>query len=309
MNKQQKILMIIFLLAFLTLFTGCNAIDERLAAGTAVAAGHTPVGQGGGGEGTLSPLDPAAIATALQLTLAAFANQTPDFTDTPLPVTDTPTSTLQPATPTTTPFPPAPTLPPPPTPTSQPAQLTALAQTLAATTPGATNVTPSGPAPSGTPQETTGMPGVTPTTEIPCNAFRFVAHVNYPLGSIVQPNTAFYKSWQVQNTGRCTWNAKYSLVYHSGYQLGGPSPLAFGTNVVVKPDQYVTLTIALFTPPQPGTYYSYWWLQDKNGNLFGGGPNRDEPLQVEVIVPGTMPPLTTNPVSTAPPFYTVTPTP
>jgi len=188
-------------------------------------------------------------------------------------------------------------------------QLTALDQTLTsmATTPGAEGTeAPQGAGESGGGETAAGTPTVTSTPEpIPtnvCNSFRFVAHVTYPNGSEVQPETYFYKSWQVQNTGNCTWNSNYALVYYDGFQLGGPSPLVFGGTVSVSPQQYVTLTIPLYTPPQPGTYYSAWLLRDANGNLFGGGENGTEPLVVSVVVPGSSEPVYTDPITTAPPF-------
>jgi len=144
---------------------------------------------------------------------------------------------------------------------------------------------------------------------VPCLALRFVADVTYPPGTEVNPSTTFFKSWYVQNVGTCTWTSNYALVYESGFQLGGKSPLPLGAGVSVAPNQYITLTIQLWTPPQSGTYTSGWLLQDQDGNTFGAGPNQNEPLLVRVVVPGQSPPEFTNPASTSPPFYTSTPTP
>ncbi|MEJ2759914.1 MAG: NBR1-Ig-like domain-containing protein, partial [Anaerolineales bacterium] len=144
---------------------------------------------------------------------------------------------------------------------------------------------------------------------VPCLSFRFVAHVTYALGATVPPSSVFYKSWQVQNTGTCTWNGEYALVYDGGFQLGGASPLPLGSGVSVAPGQFVTLTIQLWSNPQPGTYSGTWLLQDADGNTFGSGPNQDIPLEVRIFVPGDPTPEFTSPASTAPPFYTVTPTP
>ncbi len=306
------ILLLIFALAAL-LFSGCDAVAERMAAGTAVAEGRSPglplvpdVG-GGANDGSERTIDPIAVATSLQQTMEVILTQTAEAEKT---TNIRPTMTQEGAATQTL------------APTDEAGKLTqtALAQTLTqAAVPTDTN-TPEPtaspkpkatktPKPTEASQEPTEVPTITPTPKPPCNAFRFVAHVSYPIGSVVQPATGFYKSWQVQNIGRCTWKPDYALVYDSGYQLGGTTPLQLGSGVVVQPEQYVTLTIQLFAPPQPGTYYSYWFLMDSKGNIFGGGPNRDEPLVVQVVVPGIMPPVSTNPVSTAPPFYTSTPKP
>lgn len=324
MNKLKLILVALIVLMYLGLLTGCGAVEQRLADGTAVAAGNPvggPFGDGGaadgsgggadeqptedpldsilddldgsgGGDEPTNTIDPAALGTSIVQTVNAINSLTPEASA---------TETLEP------------TVEQDdvegPTATITGAQFTALAQTLTAIanateTPQITNT------PSGDAVKTTQPSGETPeVTAAPCNAFRFVAHVSYPPNSTVAASSAFFKSWQIQNTGSCTWSGDYALLYHSGFQLGGTSPLRLGTGVVVHPGQYVTVTIQLFTPPQPGTYDSQWWMQDANGNTFGGGENRNVPLSAVVVVPGVPNPVFTSPASTAPPFYTNTPSP
>jgi hypothetical protein len=316
MKKQHPIGYILVLALLLMLLSGCGPLEQRLADGTAIAAGQDagellgdgevlpPEGEGvGGGSDEDDDISPEEMATALALTLDAYNTKTPGG--------PTFTSTLAPDEGTFTPtFTPTATLDDGVTPTVPGYQFTALAQTLTSmvTTPGAGDETgtPTPTEEGGGADETEEPAEDTPTPEPiepnACNSFRFVAHVTYPIGSVVEPETYFWKSWQVQNTGDCTWNSNYSLVYYDGFQLGGTSPLRFGGNVVVYPQQYVTVTIQLYTPPQPGVYTSYWLLQDDSGNLFGGGENGDELLPLEVYVPGQAAPQFTAPVSTAPPF-------
>lgn len=321
--KNIKLILVVFSIVMLfSLLAGCGAVEQRLADGTAAAAGRSagsPFSQGddsgggddaaedaptttmgaaedgsGGGEPT-NTLDPIILGTSIQQTVDAINSLTPE---------PSATNTLEAVEPDDA------------TPTVSGAQFTALAQTLTAvanatetleateTPEGEATDTPEG---AGETQETAEQ---TPeSTAVPCNAFRFVAHVSYPPYSSVNASTSFYKSWQIQNVGSCTWSGDYALVYHSGYQLGGTSPLVLGSGVVVYPGQYVTVTIQLFTPPQPGTYDSQWWMQDASGNTFGGGANFTQPLSAIVVVPGEPDPVFTSPASTAPPFYTVTPTP
>ncbi|NIW49417.1 MAG: hypothetical protein GWN30_33020 [Gammaproteobacteria bacterium] len=307
--NYHKMTRIWVLILIAILLVGCGPIEQRLADGTAVAAGQQggqpfaeqPLGDGSGGGGAVSSAQQTADAweKTLQASLDALLSLTPEATLTPSPpaqdvtVTDIPIEDEEDS-----------------TPTIDSAKLTALAQTL-------TEVAVLSATPTLTPSPTatntvapTDTAQVTPSpTEVPCLAFRFVAHVTYPPGTEVDPSTSFYKSWQVQNVGTCTWTGNYALVYDSGFQLGGTSPLRLGSGVSIAPNQYVTLTIQLWTPPQSGTYTSTWLLQDPDGNTFGGGANQDEPLLVRVVVPGDSPPEFTNPVSTSPPFYTSTPTP
>jgi hypothetical protein len=311
MKKRNPFGYIVVAAVVLLLATGCGPLEQRLADGTAAALGHEvdelfaqatldanlPAGEGIGGGSDESNLSVEDMATALAETLAAYAELTPQssptFTWTPLP-SETPTAT---ATATAT-------LDPNVTPTVPGYQFTALAQTLTSfvTTPDAEEATPEGVVDTGGGDQEVGTPTPVPVEPNACNSFRFVAHVTYPLGSIVDPETYFYKSWQVQNTGNCIWNSNYALVHYDGYQLGGMSPQVFGGTVAVASQQYVTLTLHMYTPPQPGTYNSYWLLRDSSGNLFGGGENGDEPLLVQVVVPGQYDPVYTEPISTAPPF-------
>jgi len=286
------------------LLVGCGPIGQRLADGTAVASGRQigfslgeepGDGAGGGGESP-AQLTADSWKSTLQASLDALLSQTPNILSTSTPTPQPEITEVKGESDTL--------------PTVDAVKLTALSQDLTAIAIGTSTptLTPSPTATATLPATETSQ--VTPSaTEVPCLALRFVADVTYPPGTEVNPSTMFYKSWQVQNVGTCTWNGNYALVYDSGFQLGGKSPLLLGSGVSVKPGQYVTLTIQLWTPPQSGTYTSSWLLQDPDGNTFGGGVNRNEPLLVRVVVPGESPPVFTNPVSTAPPFYTSTPSP
>lgn len=317
MKKRHPIGYILILALFLILLSGCGPLQQRLADGTSVAAGqeagglfagsddgvNLPPGEGVGGGSDEDDISPEEMATALALTLQAYTTLTPQgsptFTATPEATED------ETATPTLTA-----TLEDGATPTVPGYQFTALAQTLTSmvTTPGADDATAT-PEPTdddgdgddtGEPPEDTATPE--PIEPNPCNSFRFVAHITYPIGSIVEPQTYFYKTWRIQNTGACTWNSNYALVYYDGFQLGGATPSIFGGTVLVSTGAYIDVTIRFYTPPQPGTYYSYWLLRDDAGNLFGGGEDGDEFLVVEVFVPGGITPLFTNVVTTPPGF-------
>ena len=300
---MKRVILIGFLIFLIGSMTGCSAFDARLAAGTAVASGED-IDASTSDEDSNEPteiviaaasptntLNAAQISTAIQQTVEAIQTLTPeDSSPADEAATNTPTVES--------------------TATLDNAKFTALAQTL--TQIANSSLTPT-PEPATSTPETTPEVGDTDgdsspsATPDPCNAFRFLADVTYPDGASVNPSTSFYKSWQVKNTGSCTWSGAYSLVYASGFQLGGTSPLTLGSGTAVVSGQNVTLTIQLFTPPQPGTYTSSWLLQDGDGHKFGGGPNGDQPLTVNIVVPGVQSPVFTSPASTAPPFFTPTP--
>lgn len=324
MIDQKRGLILISILLLGVGLSGCGALAERLEAGTdaALQAQGLPEetelsNAGGAGSGSTSKNAEAAVETAVEQTKVAATEAARDnedededeATETP---TTTPTATETPTVTVTETPEESPTI------TVPGGQFTALARTLTAlvSTPGATGDSPTNtpggdtatPSPTG-PTATTGAASTPEPDEdgIPCLAMDFIFHYNYLPGSVVEPNTSFYKSWYVENTGSCTWSSNFNIVYHSGFQLGGKSPLSLGATVF--PGQRVILTVLLFSNPQPGTYESNWWLESANGTQFGFGENQDQPLSAVIIVPGVQDPVFVSPVVTSPPFYTATPSP
>ena len=295
---------IFFAVMIVVLLAGCGPIEQRLLDGTAVAAGYevgsivgeAQDGTGGGDEVAAEPtIDTDALATQIQGQLDEAQPTATEIvipTETIVPSPEIPTETMGPTLTATL--------------TEYEAKITALAETLIVLETGTptTEVTATVEVPTATP----GGPTETPApTEIPCLAMRFIADVTYPPYSIVQPNSAFYKTWYVQNVGACTWNGDFAIMHYDGLQMGGTTPLRLGAGVAVPPGDYVNITIKLWTGRQSGDFASYWMMTDENGTQFGGGAGFNEPLLVLVRVPGQSPPEFTQPASTAPPFYTPTP--
>jgi hypothetical protein len=130
--------------------------------------------------------------------------------------------------------------------------------------------TPAPPdAPTSTPEPTqTLAPLVSPTlTSIPCNMASFVSDVTIPDGTNIVTGTTFTKTWRLRNTGSCTWNTSYSLVFDRGEKMSGPDvqPLAGS----VAPGQTADISVSLTAPGTAGEYRGYWRLRDGSGVLFG----------------------------------------
>lgn len=109
----------------------------------------------------------------------------------------------------------------------------------------------------------------TPTASIPCNNASFVNDVTIPDGSILMPGTYFSKTWRLKNTGSCTWNTSYDLVFVGGDLLGASAEQPLPGSVA--PGQVVDLTAAMTAPGRDGFYRGYWRLRDGSGTLFGLG--------------------------------------
>ena len=116
-----------------------------------------------------------------------------------------------------------------------------------------------------------------------CDAASFVSDVTYPDGSTVARGSTFTKIWRVKNTGTCTWNTSYTLVYVSGEKFSAPNSVTVPGNV--GPGQSVDIPVNLTAPNNPGNYTGYWRLRNASGVLFGVG-NNDASIYVDVNVTG-----------------------
>jgi hypothetical protein len=187
---------------------------------------------------------------------------------------------------------------------------TAAAQTvIAMTTQFAPTPTPPGSSAPGEPTATdTPQPGVTqssptsdnstvtstpPTlavaTQIPCNQAAFVADLTYPDGTVVAPGTNFTKTWQLKNSGSCTWTTSYKLVFDSGDSLGALPAIPLSSSVA--PGQTINLSVNLLAPTKARQYKGFWKLEDSSGIKFGIGPTNSA-FFVVVVVGATVTPTT-----------------
>ncbi|GMV34446.1 MAG: hypothetical protein DYG85_05895 [Chloroflexi bacterium CFX1] len=82
----------------------------------------------------------------------------------------------------------------------------------------------------------------------------------------LKPGAGFVMSWEFKNTGDCTWNDGYKMVFDSGERLTQAD--TFGVmpgGHTVKPGETLTVTIQMTAPSAPGTYQSAFKLIDPNG--------------------------------------------
>lgn len=113
------------------------------------------------------------------------------------------------------------------------------------------------------------------------NAAEFVADVSIPDGSVLAPEIAFVKTWRVKNTGTCTWDNRYSLVFTDGTLLTPYDRLALP--FVTAPGQTIDLSLDMTAPIYPGAYESHWKFQSPNGSRFGVG-KKDSPLWLKLVI-------------------------
>lgn len=190
---------------------------------------------------TPTPFDPVAVFTAAVQTVAAQITQTaaamPTSTSTPTPEPPTPEATLQPVVPAETnalaaPF------------TALPAQPVLLASPTAFSL-----STPGGPL---------------------CDNSIFIADITIPDGTKVKPGEQFKKIWRIQNTGVCTWDDGYELIYSYGDgRFGGGGFSINSKKEFTSPGQVLDVGMMMTAPEKPGTYSSCWQMRNDRGVIFG----------------------------------------
>lgn len=155
-------------------------------------------------------------------------------------------------------------------------------------------VQPPAPPPTLTP-----LPPLTPTATpiIPppptvapqagCDRAAFITDVNVPDGAIMSPGATFSKTWQLKNSGNCTWTRDYKITYYSGELMGAQSSV--NMPYYVYPGNTVDLTVNMVAPASPGSYRGFWILNNTSGTMFGIGSNADKAFWVEINVAGQAP--------------------
>lgn len=133
------------------------------------------------------------------------------------------------------------------------------------------NTTPTTPLPGFTALASPVAPAATTSLGDACNNSAFEADVTIPDFSEMEPGRNFVKTWRIRNTGTCTWDEGYELVY-----IGGSNPDLDPYDVEFdSSDDFVTggesvdLSVELTTPCDPGDYEGHWRMRTDQGAYFG----------------------------------------
>ena len=146
----------------------------------------------------------------------------------------------------------------------------------------------------------TPTPAPTSTPAPPPSCLDNLAFLGHPDGTgspeqpiLVGPGQAFSKVWRVQNSGTCTWDGSYRVLYVDGNDpassMGGqPTPV----QGQIAPGAEYDMQVNLVAPLRPGTYLGIWQMENGAGQSFG------QRLQVTIQVPA---PVTATPAPTPTP--------
>jgi hypothetical protein len=112
--------------------------------------------------------------------------------------------------------------------------------------------------------------------------------VTIPDGTLLDPSENFTKTWRLRNTGSCTWNSSYELIFKEGDAMGGPASQTL-TGGNVAPGQTVDISVDLTAPSSEGEYRGDWQIRSDKGIVFGVGTSGTVAFFVEIEV-GEAPP-------------------
>jgi hypothetical protein len=177
-----------------------------------------------------------------------------------------------------------------PTPKSPDAVFTEAAQTVAAELTRVAllaTATPNIPTGTSTPIPTNTSIPTPPTpsnTPIPCNLASFVTDKTIPDNTQMIASQVFAKTWTIRNTGTCSWNSNYLLIFDHGDGLGvTPGYTQQLTTANINPGQTLDITVNMTAPASSGTFTGYWRMRDPGGVIFGITPTGGTFL-VKIIV-------------------------
>jgi hypothetical protein len=119
-----------------------------------------------------------------------------------------------------------------------------------------------------------------PPTPVPCDAAAYVKDVTYPDNTELAAGTEFTKTWRIQNTGACTWDEDYAIVFSSGDDMDTPSSVEMPRTV--RPGQTVDVSVGLKAPTTIGTYHAEYKLRSDTNQVFGLGGNKPFWVQIKV---------------------------
>jgi hypothetical protein len=84
-------------------------------------------------------------------------------------------------------------------------------------------------------------------------------------------NTPFTATFDVRNTGSCTWDPAFKLVYSASEHMSGPDTVAIGSKVDPTDPvwNHVNIDVGPLMIGGKGYHVGYWRMQTSDGRTFG----------------------------------------
>lgn len=112
----------------------------------------------------------------------------------------------------------------------------------------------------------TNNPFETTPTQILCDDAAWVSDVTVPDGTQMSPGQDFVKTWNIRNTGSCTWGTGYVPIFAYGEKMGG---IAEPLNGAIAPGEEVEISVRFKAPSNTGEFASTWRMANASNIPFG----------------------------------------
>lgn len=112
--------------------------------------------------------------------------------------------------------------------------------------------------------------GATAAAGTLCDSNVFEGDITVPDGTVFKPGINFQKVWAIRNTGTCTWDEGYKLIFYAGDKAIDPYDFEFKkSGDFVSPGEGINIAINLTSPLADGKYQGHWKMQNDRGQYFG----------------------------------------
>jgi hypothetical protein len=112
----------------------------------------------------------------------------------------------------------------------------------------------------------TNNPFETTPTQVLCDDAVWVSDVTVPDGTQMSPGQDFVKTWNVRNTGSCTWGTGYTPIFAFGERMSG---IAEPLNGAIAPGEQAEISVRFKAPSTTGEFSSTWRMANASSIPFG----------------------------------------
>ena len=110
-------------------------------------------------------------------------------------------------------------------------------------------------------------PTATTTTSSGCKDSAKLESEDPSDGGRVNSGKSFEKVWKLLNTGTCTWDSSYRLIFLEGAQLTGLKDVQPLVQNKIPPDNSLSIFITMRAPTTAGEFSAKWQWVDGKGNF------------------------------------------
>jgi hypothetical protein len=114
------------------------------------------------------------------------------------------------------------------------------------------------------------VPAATQALGDSCFNAVYEADVTYADGTTVKGGETFTKVWKIRNTGTCTWDEGFELVYIGGSPNLGVTNYKFQSKDAVVGGAAIDVPVGVTAPCAAGQYEGHWRMRNDAGYYFGG---------------------------------------